>query len=178
MKKIAIIGSKKSGKTSIAEIVIRYLTKLGFAVGAIKHIHHIGFTIDKEGSDTWRHRVAGAKVTAYLSPSEAGTILRTRGEPEKLEEVLKLVEMAEIDVVVIEGFHRLVARRTDVGKIIAFKDLDDLKCRVEGTEPPIIAFCTFNQRLLEFQYLGADCLVLPRDEEKLLRAVESFMKCP
>lgn len=178
MKKIAIIGSKKSGKTSIAEIVIGHLTKLGFNVGSIKHIHHIGFTIDKEGSDTWRHRAAGAKVTVYLSPSEAGMILKTRGEPETLEEVLKLIEIAEVDVVVIEGFHRLVAKRTDVGKIIAFKDLEDLKGKVEGTEPPIIAFCTFNQRSLEIRGQRVDYLVLPRDEEKLLKVVEHFTKFP
>jgi molybdopterin-guanine dinucleotide biosynthesis protein B len=177
-KKIAIIGSKKSGKTSIAEIVISYFAKQGLTIGTIKHIHHADFTIDREGSDTWRHRRAGAKLVAYFSPSEAGMMLKVGREPESIEEVLRFTNLLRVDLLVIEGFHRLVAKRADVGKIIAFKDLADLEERVKGTEPPIIALCTFNKDLTQQEGYGLEFLVLPRDQDKLIKALEAFMESP
>ncbi len=177
MKKIAIVGSKKSGKTSIAEIVISHFAKRGLTIGAIKHIHHADFTVDREGSDTWRHRRAGAKFVAYFSPSEAGLMLKVGKEPDGLEEVLRLVDWLKVDLLVIEGFHRFVAKRSDVGKVIAFKDLEDLEERVKGTEQPIIALCTFNESLAQRE--GASgFLVLPRDQDKLIKALEAFMESP
>ncbi|MDH5815416.1 MAG: molybdopterin-guanine dinucleotide biosynthesis protein B [Candidatus Nezhaarchaeota archaeon] len=174
-KKIAVLGSKKSGKTSIVEILVRHFTEMGLIVGTIKHIHHPNFTIDSEGSDTWRHRRAGAKATAYLSPLEAGLILSMEREPENLEEALRLIEGLKMDLLIMEGFHRLVAKRFDVGKIIAFKDFKDLEERIKGTEQPIIAYCTFNEKLVEEGRHDIDYMVLPRDKDKLVHAVSAFM---
>ncbi len=175
-KKIAIIGSKKSGKTSVAEILVSHLANLGFVVGTLKHIHHVDFTIDKEGSDTWRHRRAGAKVTAYISPHEAGLLVNLKKEPESLEEALQFVKNSGLDVLIIEGLHRLIAKRTDVGKIIAFKDLKDLEERLQGTQPPILAACTFNKDIERSFHGNVECLFLPGDKDKLLKIVELFMK--
>jgi len=178
MKKIAIIGSKKSGKTSIAEILISHFAKRGLAIGTIKHIHHADFTIDREGSDTWRHKRAGAKFVAYFSPSEAGMMLKVSGEPKSIEEALRFMDWLKLDLLVIEGFHRLIAKRSDVGKIIAFKDVVDLEERLKGTEQPIIALCTFNEDLARREDRSLEFLVLPRDEDKLVKALEAFMDSP
>ncbi|MCS7139889.1 MAG: molybdopterin-guanine dinucleotide biosynthesis protein B [Candidatus Nezhaarchaeota archaeon] len=178
MKKIAIIGSKKSGKTTIAEILISNLTDLGLTVATLKHIHHADFTMDEEGSDTWRHRRAGAKVVGYLSPREAGFITDLKDEPKTLEDVLEVVKISNVDVLMMEGFHRLVAKRDDVGKVIAFKDLKDLEERLEGTEPPILAACTFNEDFRGLSHNNVNILLLPRDSDKLLRIVEIFVRSP
>jgi len=177
-KKIAIIGSKGSGKTSIAEIVISHFVKLGLSIGTLKHIHRPGFTIDREGSDTWRHRRAGAKVVAYFSPSEAGVMVDVSGEPKGIEEALRLFGELKVDLLVIEGFHRLIAKRSDVGKIIAFKDFSDLKERIKETEQPIIALCTFNEEVAREGEGNLKFLVLPRDKDELIRALEAFIRSP
>lgn len=174
-KKIAIIGGKKSGKTSIAELLIGHLTNLGFKVGSLKHIHHADFTIDREGSDTWRHRHAGSKVTAYISPREAGLLVDLKKEPESLEEILCFIKMSDLDVLIMEGFHRLIAKRLDVGKIVAFRDRRDLEERLQGTQPPILAACTFNESAF-LLHNNVKCLLLPRDKDELLKIVEQFMK--
>lgn len=158
------------------EMLVEHFTKMGLIVGTMKHIHHPNFTIDKEGSDTWRHRHAGAKMTAYFSPSEVGLILSVEREPEVLEESLKLIEGLKIDLLVIEGFHRLVAKRFDVGKIIVFKDFEDLEERAKGTEHPIVAYCTFNKDLAGRSHHGINFIVLPQDRDKLIDAVNNFMK--
>lgn len=151
---------------------------MGLTVGTMKHIHHSDFTIDSEGSDTWRHRRAGAKVTAYFSPLEAGLILSLMKEPETLEETLRLFEGLKIDLLVMEGFHKLIAKRFDVGKVIVFKDFKDLEERIKGTEKPIIAYCTFNEKLVEKSHHGISYMILPRDRDKLIDAVNNFMKSP
>ncbi|MCC6043023.1 MAG: molybdopterin-guanine dinucleotide biosynthesis protein B [Candidatus Verstraetearchaeota archaeon] len=172
------MGSKKSGKTSVAEIVISHFAERGLSIGAIKHIHHVDFTIDREGSDTWRHRRAGARLVAYFSPSEAGVMVRVNEEPKSIEETLMLIGPLNVDLIVIEGFHRLIAKRSDVGKIITFKDLADLEERLKGTEQPIIALCTFSKDLAQQEHRNLEFLVLPRDRGKLIEAVEAFMGFP
>lgn len=157
-------------------MLVEYFARMGLIVGTMKHIHHLDFTIDKEGSDTWRHRRAGAKVTAYFSPAEAGLILSIEREPETLEGSLRLIEWLKLDLLIMEGFHRLVAKRADVGKIIVFKDFKDLEEKVKGTEQPIVAICTFNKELVERDYQGIGYIVLPQDKGKLIEAVNVFMK--
>ena len=65
---IAAIGISGSGKTTTLEYLISHLTSEGYRVGAIKHIHREGFTIDKEGTNTWRFTKAGSKITVAISP--------------------------------------------------------------------------------------------------------------
>jgi molybdopterin-guanine dinucleotide biosynthesis protein B len=158
--------------------VISHFAKRGLSIGAIKHIHHVDFTIDREGSDTWRHRRAGAKFVAYFSPSEAGVVLKVDEEPKSIEEILMLTGWLKVDLLMIEGFHRLIAKRPDVGKIITFKDLTDLEERLKGTEQPIIALCTFNKNLAQQESCNSKFFVLPRDQDKLIKAVEAFMDSP
>lgn len=159
-------------------MLIKYFAESGLTVGTIKHIHHPDFTIDKEGSDTWRYRHAGSKAIAYFSPSEAGLILSVEKEPESIEDALKLIEWMKIDLLIIEGFHRLIAKRIDVGKIIVFKDFEDLEERIRGTEQPIIALCTFNRELAEKSHYTIDFLILPQELNKLINAVDAFIKSP
>ncbi|PMP97204.1 MAG: molybdopterin-guanine dinucleotide biosynthesis protein MobB, partial [Nitrososphaera sp.] len=46
---IAVVGRKKSGKTTIVEGVTGALTKLGCRVAVLKHIHHDDFDVDVPG---------------------------------------------------------------------------------------------------------------------------------
>ena len=58
---------------------------------------------------------------------------------DELERVLKLVKDEKLDLLIIEGFHSLIAKRTDVLKIVTAKDEEDMKRTLDGTVEPVLA---------------------------------------
>jgi len=136
---VAIVGRKKSGKTWTMEYLISRLAAMGFKIGAVKHIHEEGVTIDTAGKDTWRFARAGAKVVLSASPDELALIKRTRMYYGNLDSILEYLKDEDLDFIFIEGFHSLVAKRKDVYKILTAKDTEDLNSLLVGTEPPILA---------------------------------------
>lgn len=94
---VCICGHKKSGKTLLVTRLVRHLSDLGLAVGTIKHDGH-DFDLDHEGTDSWRHRAAGARASAVFS-SKRWALFRD-GEP-----VLGtiLASMADMDLILVEG---------------------------------------------------------------------------
>ena len=52
---VAAVGMSGSGKTVTLEYLIGKLSAEGYKIGSIKHVHHKGFTIDTEGTNTWRY---------------------------------------------------------------------------------------------------------------------------
>ncbi len=89
---IAAVGTSGSGKTTTIEYLINRFSEEGYSVGAVKHIHHRGFSIDKEGTNTWRYAQAGAKVVVAVSPEEIDIIKRTERELKDLDQILFLLE--------------------------------------------------------------------------------------
>ena len=136
---ISVIGSKKSGKTLTMEYIISKLSTEGFSVGSIKHVHDEGFTIDTKGKDTWRFANAGSKVVLCISPDEISIIRKSSTFHNNINKILDLIKNENVDIILIEGFHGLVAKRNDIYKIITAKDSDDLNTLLEGTNSPIIA---------------------------------------
>lgn len=97
---LQIVGYKNAGKTTLAAETIRRLSSLGFLVGAAKHDAH-DFEPDVPGTDSWRHREAGAYLTAIASDSRtAWTIER----PTALDAMLDTMRHNAVDVAVVEGF--------------------------------------------------------------------------
>lgn len=136
---VAVVGGKKSGKTWTMEYLISRLASMGFKVGAVKHIHEEGITIDTAGKDTWRFAKAGARVVLSASPDELALIKRSKMYYCNLDNILEYLKGEDLDFIFIEGFHSLVAKRSDVYKILAAKDVEDLNRLLVGTEPPILA---------------------------------------
>lgn len=136
---IATVGTSGSGKTTTLEYLIRHLSAEGYKIASIKHIHHKGFTMDKKGTDTWRNAKAGSKITVAISPEEIVMITKTDATLNNLDKVIGLLEGKRLDIIFIEGFHKLITKRTDVTKIITAKDEADLKRTLKGTAEPILA---------------------------------------
>lgn len=136
---IAAVGRSGSGKTVTLEYLIGKLTSEGYQIGSMKHVHHKGFTMDKEGTNTWRYAKAGAKVIVAISPEEVAIIKKTELALNELDQMLSLVKNEKLDIVFIEGFHSLVAKRSDVAKIITAKNREELEETLEGTVAPILA---------------------------------------
>ena len=74
MKVFSIVGTTNTGKTSTLVEVIQELVKRGYEVNSVKSVHFEDFTIDKKGKDSWKHREAGAKVTALRAKNETSII--------------------------------------------------------------------------------------------------------
>jgi len=99
LRAVAVVGFRKSGKTTVVEGLVRELVKRGYQVGTIKHIREKEFSIDAPGKDTWRHAQAGASVILSLAPREVTTITK---RSVKLEEVMSTLQW--LDFIVLEGF--------------------------------------------------------------------------
>ena len=136
---IAAVGISGSGKTTTVEFLISSLTKIGYKVGAIKHIHRENFTIDKEGTNTWRFSKAGSKITVAISPDEIAIIEKTKASLENLDKIIKQLEKEGLDIIFIEGFHGYISKRPDVTKIITAKTKEDLDKTLDNSVPPILA---------------------------------------
>ena len=96
-----ITGWKNSGKTTLAERLVTELTSRGWRVSTIKHAHH-AFDIDKEGTDSFRHRAAGASEVAIVAGSRWALMHELRGEEEpSLDEIV--ARLAPCDIVLVEG---------------------------------------------------------------------------
>ncbi len=137
---IAVVGKSGSGKTTTIEYLTSRLSKEGYRVGSIKHIHHPDFSIDTEGTDTWRHAHAGAIVTAAIAPKETVIIKKTDTSKLDLDRIISLLLNEEkVDFIFLEGFHSLIAKRKDISKIIVAKDVEDLMGTLNGTVQPVLA---------------------------------------
>jgi molybdopterin-guanine dinucleotide biosynthesis protein B len=136
---VAAVGRSGSGKTVTIEYLIRQLSIEGYKVGAIKHIHHKGFTIDTEGKNTWKYAQAGAKVIVAISPNEVAIIKKTSQKTDNLEQIIDTLKEETLDLLFIEGYHDLISQRVDILKILTAKDAIDLHEVLEGTVEPILA---------------------------------------
>ena len=73
---ITVVGFSNSGKTTLIEKLLPELKRRGLKVGTIKHAHH-GFSIDREGKDSWRHQQAGADMVAVAGPEKTAMIIHS-----------------------------------------------------------------------------------------------------
>ncbi len=113
---ICVVGSKDSGKTTVAKEMIADLASRGLRVAAAKHSHH-DFNMSEEGRDTTLFRDAGAKDVFFISPGGT-TSLRSFDSEEKLQ-----VAMARYapwaDILVAEGW-----RKSALPKVLVFLEAE------------------------------------------------------
>jgi formylmethanofuran dehydrogenase subunit E len=103
-KVVLVVGYKKVGKTTLIEKLIPELSARGYRVGTVKHHHSdTPVDLDRAGTDSWRHRNAGAKRIALVTPKNF-TILCDTKNSVFLDQILEYFE--GIDIVIAEGFHQ------------------------------------------------------------------------
>ena len=99
-----VTGWKNSGKTTLVEALVSELTRRGWTVATVKHAHH-DFDIDKRGTDSFRHRQAGAREVAIVSDRRWALMHELQGEAEPhLEDIL--ARLSPADIVLVEGYKR------------------------------------------------------------------------
>lgn len=101
---VGVAGWKNSGKTTLVTKLVGELRRRGYRVATVKHAHH-DFDIDHEGTDSYRHRAAGASEVLLVSTRRWALIHELGQEREpSLDEILK--KLTPSDVVVVEGYKR------------------------------------------------------------------------
>ncbi|MBS3804432.1 MAG: molybdopterin-guanine dinucleotide biosynthesis protein B [Oleiphilaceae bacterium] len=102
MNVIGIVGWKNCGKTTLASALIRELSSRGLTVSSIKHAHH-KVDVDQPGTDSYRHRDAGAREVILAGGQRFAIMHELRGADEPtLNELLS--RLGHCDWVVVEGF--------------------------------------------------------------------------
>ena len=100
---LSIVGKSDAGKTTLIEKMLPCLVRRGIKVGTIKHDVH-GFTMDKEGKDSYRHKQAGAHTTVISSPNKIGMV-RDADHDHAIKEIVDLY-LKDMNLVLTEGYKR------------------------------------------------------------------------
>lgn len=174
---VAAVGRSGSGKTVTLEYLVGKLSAEGYQIGTIKHVHHKGFTMDKEGTNTWRYAKAGAKIIIAISPEEVAIIKKIEMALEDLDQMTTLLKDEKLDIVFVEGFHSLIAKRPDVPKIITAKDEDGLTQTLDGTVEPILAVAGIVAKTLESPtYQNIPVIKVPEEGQQLVDLVKAQLR--
>jgi molybdopterin-guanine dinucleotide biosynthesis adapter protein len=100
---LSIVGKSEAGKTTLIEKMLPCLVRRGIKVGTIKHDVH-GFTMDREGKDSYRHKQAGAHTTVISSPNKIGMV-RDADHDHAIKEIVDLY-LKDMNLVLTEGYKR------------------------------------------------------------------------
>ncbi len=162
MKVFSVFGVSKSGKTTTVEGIINELSRRGYRVGSIKNIHFQDFAIDTPGTNTWRHRQAGAEMVVAMGLRETDVLI-----PRQLsiEEILTFFDQ---DYVVIEG-----VSSTLIPKILCAGDEAEIE---EGLNDLVFAISgRISNRLSN--YSDIPVINALSDVERLVDLIENKMTC-
>lgn len=100
MRVIHILGRKKNGKTTLITDLASELTSRGHKIGTIKHCGH-DHELDTPGTDSYKHRMAGALTVAILTPSLDATFTTTKPNSEGYDHLKQSFQ--HCDLVLVEG---------------------------------------------------------------------------
>jgi len=100
---ISIVGSSKSGKTTLIEQLIPEFIKRGYRVATIKH-HGGDFQIDRPEKDSWRHKEAGAHTVIISSPQKIALVEDVSRDHSPEELAARFIQ--GVDIIIAEGFKR------------------------------------------------------------------------
>jgi len=152
MKIFGITGWKNSGKTTLVVKLVETLTARGYRVSTLKHAHH-HFDIDHQGTDSFRHREAGAQEVLVASGKRWALIHEVKSNPpEELPLQYFIDKMKPVDLLLIEGFkqeafpklmvvrpdHNAEPLPADVGNVVAIASDAGVSTKVYGVEGPVL----------------------------------------
>lgn len=122
MKTFSVFGITQSGKTTTIENIIQELRKRQYTVGSIKEIHFEEFAIDKVGSNTHRHKMAGSQLVTARGYFETDIFF------DRQLSVEHILRFYDHDYVVMEG-----VTDTYGPKIITAHTVEGVDERLDGT---------------------------------------------
>lgn len=114
MRVIGIVGWKNAGKTRLVERLVAELTGRGYSVSTVKHAHH-AVDVDQPGTDSFRHRTAGATEVLLAGAGRWALMHENRDGAEPALDDL-LARLGPVDFALVEGF-----KSADIPKIEAHR---------------------------------------------------------
>lgn len=99
-----VTGWKNSGKTTLVERLVAEFVRRGVRVSTVKHAHH-AFDIDTPGTDSFRHRAAGAGEVMIVSGTR-WALMHELGDEAEPELEAALARLSPCDLVIVEGYKR------------------------------------------------------------------------
>jgi len=144
-----------TGKTRLLTQLLQILQQQGLRIGAVKHAHH-QFEVDHQQSDSYQLRKAGAEQMLVASRHRMALITEldeTEREP-RLAELLRALDTASLDLVLVEGFKKerfpkIELHRPSLGKRLLYPDDPDvIAIATDGplnTQPCHIPVLNLNQ---------------------------------
>ncbi|MEO9460777.1 MAG: molybdopterin-guanine dinucleotide biosynthesis protein B [Lentilitoribacter sp.] len=116
-KVFGVSGWKNSGKTTLTSALIKELTARGYRVSSVKHAHH-NVDVDQEGTDSFKHRSAGASEV-MLASANRFALMHEISKKEREFELDELLEkMSDVDLILVEGF-----KSSDIPKIQTIREV-------------------------------------------------------
>jgi len=112
-------------------------------------------------------------VIVAISPEEIDVIRKTELEPKNIDKILALLDGEKLDIIFIEGFHSLIAKRKDIMKIITAKDQNGLEETLKGTGDPILAISgviSKNSNIKRFN--NVPIIKIPEEADQLLQLIK------
>ncbi len=110
MHLLHIVGRKNHGKTTLVVDLVAEFCRRGLRVGTIKHSSH-PHDLDTPGTDSYRHRQAGALASAIVTPQLLGVFVR-RCERDFYPRIAPLYDRC--DLVLVEGDMEHAAPKIEV----------------------------------------------------------------
>lgn len=121
MKALQVVGRKKVGKTTFVTRLIPLLRGCGLRVASVKHTSN-PYALDRPGTDSQRHREAGAEATLVLTASHGALHFAAPIDPidptdaadPAAGERLMARLLGEFDLVIIEGWRERRGPRIEI----------------------------------------------------------------
>lgn len=143
---ISIIGYKNSGKTTVSTRIIEHLTKKRLRTLSAKHVGEPDFSLDRPGTDSFRHLEAGA--SAIFLHSTASTSLLLAEPIDGLEKLLHLgLSAVPSSVIVLEGFRAWTHQNPQIAKIVCIRTTKEITQLTEKIKGPVLALCSLNPNI-------------------------------
>lgn len=122
MKIVTINGITKSGKTTTVEAIIRELKARKYSVGSIKDIHYENFTMDDEGTNTYRHHQAGADMVVAKGIHETDILMY------KALDIERIFDFFDHDWLICEG-----VEHANIPKIVTGSNESEIELKFDDT---------------------------------------------
>ncbi|MEM2341265.1 MAG: molybdopterin-guanine dinucleotide biosynthesis protein B [Candidatus Bathyarchaeia archaeon] len=98
VKIVAIVGGKRSGKTTIIQHLTHELKNRGYRVGSVREMLNVNW-IDTPERETWKYGEAGAEIVTGAAMNETAIFVKRKLS---LKELVTL--LIDLDYLLLEGF--------------------------------------------------------------------------
>jgi len=173
MKIFSFVGYSKSGKTTVIEYLTEALTRRGYSVVVIKHIHRQVFEVDHKGKDTWRAFKAGASLVVGVSEKRFFLFSKIPNTA-PLEKILKLIDLihGEADFIFIEGQIRSIGN-IEIPVVLLIKEdkeIEDFEILRDRVVAIVYRDEPINKNKIK-EIFGEKPIIRIDQKEKLLEAI-------